>query len=113
MFEGLQSERLPGALEALLFVTDEPVGTIALASAVQAEPADVEAALIELRNRFEREERGVQLREVAGGWRLFTHPAFGELIEQYVLSWDTRRMSQAALEVLAIVVVGIDPARKD
>lgn len=106
MFEGLQPERLPGALEALLFVTDEPVDTIALATAVQAEPAEVEAALVALRDRFEREERGIQLREVAGGWRLFTHPAFGELIEQYVLSWDTRRMSQAALEVLAIVAYG-------
>ena len=46
---------------------------------------------------------GIQLREVAGGWRLFTHPAYHELIEKYVLSWDTRKLSAAAMETLAIV----------
>ncbi len=49
------------------------------------------------------QERGFQLREVAGGWRLYTHPAHHDVIEQYVLSWDTRRLSQAALEALAVV----------
>ena len=74
MFQGLQESQLAGALEALLFVTDEPVGTIALADMLEVEPADVEQALVGLRARFETEERGVQLREVAGGWRLYTHP---------------------------------------
>jgi segregation and condensation protein B len=50
--------------------------------------------------------RGFQLREVAGGWRLYSHPAYHELIEKYVLSWDTRRLSQAALETLAIIAYG-------
>lgn len=103
MFEGLQEDQLPGAVEALLFVTDEPVGTIALADMLQVDPADVQQALVELQGRLEAEGRGIQLREVAGGWRLYTHPAYHELIEQYVLSWDTRRLSQAAMEVLAIV----------
>lgn len=103
MFQGLQESQLPGALEALLFVTDEPVGTIALADMLEVDPADVERALVELRARFEDEERGVQLREVAGGWRLYTHPVYHELVEKYVLSWDTRKLSQAAMETLAIV----------
>ena len=103
MFQGLQESQLPGALEALLFVTDEPVGTIALADMLEVEPADVERALVDLRARFEDEERGVQLREVAGGWRLYTHPVYHELVEKYVLSWDTRKLSQAAMETLAIV----------
>ena len=103
MFQGLQESQLAGALEALLFVTDEPVGTIALADMLEVEPADVERALVGLRTRFEGEERGVQLREVAGGWRLATHPAYHELVERYVLSWDTRKLSQAAMETLAIV----------
>ena len=68
MFQGLQESQLAGALEALLFVTDEPVGTIALADMLEVEPADVEQALVGLRARFETEERGVQLREVAGGF---------------------------------------------
>ena len=103
MFQGLQESQIAGALEALLFVTDEPVGTIALADMLEVEPADVEQALVGLRARFEAEERGVQLREVAGGWRLYTHPVYHELVEKYVLSWDTRKLSQAAMETLAIV----------
>ena len=103
MFSGLQESQLKGALEAMLFVTDEPVGTIALADMLEVEPADVEQALVDLRAQLEEEDRGIQLREVAGGWRLFTHPAYHELIEKYVLSWDTRKLSQAAMETLAIV----------
>ena len=47
--------------------------------------------------------RGFQLREVAGGWRLFTHPAYHDVVEAYVLSWDTQKLSQAALETLAVI----------
>lgn len=103
MFQGLEESQLPGAVEALLFVTDEPVGVITLADMLEADPKVVEQALVELRDRFEREGRGIQLREVAGGWRLYTHPAYHELVEKYVLSWDTRKLSQAAMETLAIV----------
>ena len=88
MFSGLQEDQLKGALEAMLFVTDEPVGTIALADMLEVEPAEVERALVDLRAQLEEENRGIQLREVAGGWRLATHPAYHELIERYVLSWD-------------------------
>ena len=103
MFSGLQQDQLKGALEAMLFVTDEPVGTIALADMLEVEPSSVEEALVDLRAQLEEENRGIQLREVAGGWRLFTHPAYHELIEKYVVSWDTRRLSQAAIETLAVV----------
>lgn len=103
MFEGLLSDQLAGACEALLFVTDGPMGAIELAGMLEADPKDVEAALVGLRDRLAAENRGVQLREVAGGWRLCTHPVYHELIEKYVLSWDTRKLSQAALETLAII----------
>ncbi|MEE0706086.1 MAG: SMC-Scp complex subunit ScpB [Adlercreutzia sp.] len=103
MFEGLQEDQLKGAVEAMLFVTDEPVGTITLAEMLECDVATVEAALVELRADLEARGSGIQLREVAGGWRLFTHPAYHELIEKYVLSWDTRKLSGAAMETLAIV----------
>ncbi|WP_165053459.1 MULTISPECIES: SMC-Scp complex subunit ScpB [unclassified Adlercreutzia] len=103
MFQGLQADQVRGAVEALLFVTDEPVGTITLAEMLECDVALVEDALVSLRNALEFENRGIQLREVAGGWRLFTHPAYHELIEKYVLSWDTRKLSAAAMETLAIV----------
>ncbi|MEE0145040.1 MAG: SMC-Scp complex subunit ScpB, partial [Senegalimassilia anaerobia] len=90
-------------IEAMLFVTDEPVGVIELADMLEADPKLVEQALVDLREKLEREQRGIQLREVAGGWRLYTHPAYHDLVEKYVLSWDTRKLSQAAMETLAIV----------
>ena len=71
---------LMGAIESMLFVTDEPVGVLTFADMLQVDPA-----------------------RVAGGWRLYTHPRYHELIERYVLSWDTRKLSQAALETLAVV----------
>lgn len=103
MFQGLQEGKLKGAIEAMLFVTDEPVGAVTLAQMLECEVSSVQDALFELRDAFERDDRGIQLREVAGGWRLFTHPAYHELIEKYVLSWDTRKLSNAAMETLAIV----------
>ena len=106
MFEGLTEDQLPAALEAMLFVTDEPASTIALSQMLEVDPIDVTEALDKLSRDLEERQSGIQLREVSGGWRLYTHPAYHELLEKYVLSWDTRRMSQAALEVLAIVAYG-------
>ncbi len=103
MFQGLKPEQIHGAVAAMLFVTDEPLSTITMADMLQVEPSEVEIACVDLRSQYEEEESGIQLREVAGGWRLCTHPAFHELLENYVLSWDTRKLSQAALEVLSII----------
>jgi len=92
-----------GALEALLFVSDEPVAAARLGKILELEPAEITAALKGLAAEYAEDNRGFQLREVAGGWRLYTHPAFHQQVEEYVLSWDTRRLSQAALEALAVV----------
>ena len=94
---------LTGAIESMLFVTDEPVGVLTFADMLQVDPARVQESLVYLQSELEQAERGIQLREVAGGWRLYTHPRYHELIERYVLSWDTRKLSQAALETLAVV----------
>jgi len=94
---------LHGALEALLFVSDEPVSASILAKMLERDKLEIDAALVSLAKRFEEEERGIQLREVAGGWRLYSHPAYHEIIEEFILSWDTRSLSQAALEALAVI----------
>lgn len=100
---GFSDTEIKGAIEALLFVTDEPVNILTLADAIQIDPRKVEEALVLLQDELLHANRGIQLREVAGGWRLVTHPVYHELIERYVTSWDTRKLSQAALETLAIV----------
>lgn len=96
-------DNVRGALEALLFASDEPVSAARLARLLDAAPGDVESVLADLAEEYRESERGFQLREVAGGWRFYTHPAYHDVIEQYVLSWDTRRLSQAALEALAVI----------
>ncbi len=101
--ELVDDQWLAGAIESMLFVTDEPVGVLTFADMLGVDPARVQGALVSLQESLSAAERGIQLREVAGGWRLYTHPRYHELIERYVLSWDTRKLSQAALETLAVV----------
>ncbi|MDR1014544.1 MAG: SMC-Scp complex subunit ScpB [Coriobacteriales bacterium] len=102
-YENTGDYSLKGAVEALLFVSDEPVSAATLAKILDRAPTEVDIALTSLATLFEEEERGIQLREVAGGWRLYSHPAYHDLIERYVVSWDTRSLSQAALEALAVI----------
>ena len=101
--ETLETSSLKGALEALLLVSSDPVSASALASVLNVAPGEVASLLAELKVEYEERNRGFQLREVAGGWRLFTHPAFHEQVERFVLSWDTQKLSQAALETLAVI----------
>ena len=99
----LETNSLKGALEALLLVSSDPVSAPVLANALDIAPGEAASLLAELKVDYEEANRGFQLREVAGGWRLFTHPAYHDVVEAYVLSWDTQKLSQAALETLAVI----------
>lgn len=101
--ETLEPDTLKGALEALLLVSSDPVSAAQLSAVLGAAPGEIASLLAELKTEYEEANRGFQLREVAGGWRLFTHPAFHEQVEAFVLSWDTQKLSQAALEALAVI----------
>lgn len=98
-----ESDVLRGPVEALLFVTDEPISVSRMAKVLEATERDVAETLRTLQAEYAAEERGFQLREVAGGWRMYTHPAYHEQVERLVMSWDTRRLSQSALEALAVI----------
>lgn len=97
------SGSLSALLEALLLVSSDSVPLRELARAAGVSDEEAHEALTQLSEEYAAAERGIQLREVAGGWRLFTHPAFHDQVADYVLSWDTRRLSQAALETLAVI----------
>lgn len=99
---GLTSE-IRGAIEAVLFVADEPLSAAALGHAVQALPGDVEAVLSELSEEYTDSARGFELRQVAGGWRVYTRDRFADVVERYVQEGQQARLTQAALETLAIV----------
>ncbi|WP_322150436.1 SMC-Scp complex subunit ScpB [Paratractidigestivibacter sp.] len=101
--ETFDSNTLKPLLEALLLVSDDSVPATELARATGAAPGEVAQALAELSAEYSDANRGFQLREVAGGWRLFTHPAYHDQVADYVLSWDPHKLSQAALETLAVI----------
>ena len=99
----LDQGSLMGMLESLLLVSTDAVSARELANAAGASEEETVEALGALSADYADANRGIQLREVAGGWRLFTHPAYHDQVEAYVLSWDKRRLSQAALETLAVI----------
>ena len=101
--EHLDTDSLKGMLEAMLLVSDDSVPATDFAKVLGVAPGEVASALAELSAEYADANRGFQLREVAGGWRLFTHPAYHDQVARYVVSWDTRKLSQAALETLAVV----------
>jgi segregation and condensation protein B len=91
------------ALEALFFVSDEPLSASVLAQALDADRRTVEAMCDRLAAELEARRSGLVLRNVAGGWRLFTHPDTAPAVERFVLSSRQARLTKAALETLAIV----------
>ena len=90
-------------LEAILFVADEPVPLTQLAQVTETARDTVDATLGEMRASYERDARGVVLREVGGGWRMYTHPDVAPYVERFVLAVQNPRLTQAALETLSIV----------
>jgi len=94
---------LRGAVEAVLMVVEEPVEEISLASAVGVPVEDVRATVAELAAEYDAAGRGFQLRRVAGGWRIFSRVEYAPVVERFVLDGQTARLTQAALETLAIV----------
>ena len=91
------------ALEAVLMVADQPLDHLSLASAV-GYPADaVVAALEELAKEYAEQGRGFDLRNVAGGWRYYTREEYAAVVERFVLEGQQARLTQAALETLAVV----------
>lgn len=91
------------SLEALLMVADQPLDLATLASAVGYPVAEVESALADLAGEYDDQRRGFELRFVAGGWRYYTREEFAPVVERFVLDGQQARLTQAALETLAVV----------
>lgn len=94
---------LQPSLEAILMVADQPLDALTLASAVGYPAAEVEQALHDLADDYTRQRRGFELRNVAGGWRYYTREEFAPVVEGFVLEGQQARLTQAALETLAVV----------
>jgi segregation and condensation protein B len=99
----IEPEQLAAAIEAILFVVESPVTIAALAVTVQ-QPIDVvQEALDALRTGYDERGAGVEVREVAGGVRIYTRPAHAELVEQFLMEGQRSKLTQAALETLAVI----------
>src|SRR3954469_18795237 len=94
---------LSTALEAILMVVDEPVSEVLLAQVVERPTEEVVAALRALASEYDASGRGFELREVAGGWRYYTRASCAAYVERFVLDGQQARLTQAALETLAVV----------
>jgi segregation and condensation protein B len=91
------------SLEALLMVADQPLGEVTLATAVGYPVAEVTEALAALAAEYTEQGRGFDLRNVGGGWRYYTRDEYAAVVEGYVLDGQQARLTQAALETLAVV----------
>ncbi|HEY7704507.1 MAG TPA: SMC-Scp complex subunit ScpB [Acidimicrobiia bacterium] len=91
------------ALEAILFVTESPVPTEELAEVLELPKGEVEVLLAELGRRLNDRGSGLELRQVAGGWRLYSSPDAFPYLERFSTSATARKLTPAALEVLAVV----------
>lgn len=94
-------------LEAILLILDEPQSLVALAAAVAAPVPAVRQAIEGLVADYDGEtggpRRGFELREVGGGWRVYVRPEHDDLVRDFVLTQNPTRLSQAALETLAVI----------
>jgi segregation and condensation protein B len=104
-------EDLPGgavaALEAVLMVADEPVPAVRLATVLGLPTPEVEDLLATLAAEYRGEHggrpRGFELRQVGDGWRIYSAPAYHQVVGRFVLDGQTARLTQAALETLAVI----------
>jgi len=98
---------LERALEAILMVADEPLPLVSLATALSSPIAAVRQSIERLVADYDGETggptRGFELREVGGGWRIYVRPAFDDVVKEFVLTQNPTKLSQAALETLAVI----------
>ncbi|MEV4492981.1 SMC-Scp complex subunit ScpB [Micromonospora coxensis] len=99
----LDDAELRGALEAILLVVDEPVSELTLAQVLEQSPERIGPVLDEIAAGYTAAGHGFELRRAAGGWRLYTRPEYATYVERFVLDGQSVRLTQAALETLAVI----------
>lgn len=101
--EAPEAVDVSGALEAVLLVTDQPVSTAVLARVLERPEQDVQSALRALSAGYAERRSGIDVRCVAGGWRLYTRAEFSSYVERFLVDGQQARLTQAALETLAVI----------
>ena len=100
-------ENLLAALESILMVADSPLSVITLAGALELPVAEIKNAIAALKDDYDGKSsgrvRGFELREVGGGWRIFVRQDFDWAVKLFVDNENPTKLSQAALETLAVI----------
>ncbi|MEU8658930.1 SMC-Scp complex subunit ScpB [Actinoplanes philippinensis] len=99
----MDDAELAAALESIMLVVDEPVGELQLAQVMEQPVERIARTLENVSARYTAAGHGIDLRRVAGGWRLYTRPEYAAYVERFVLDGQSVRLTQAALETLAVV----------
>jgi segregation and condensation protein B len=99
----LDPDELRGGLEALLFVMDDPVDEETLAAALRCPESQVRTGLAELAEDYDRRRAGITLRRVGEGWRLYTREEHADVVQRWVADGARSKLTQAALETLAVI----------
>ena len=94
---------LRSAIEAVLLVIDEPVTELEIASALEIPVPDVESALVELEEGYAVQQRGFTLRQVGGGWRIYSRSEYAPVVSKFILAGQQAKLTQASLETLAVI----------
>lgn len=100
-------DQIERAIEAILMVADEPQSLVSLASAMSAPVKRIKEAIENLVADYDGRNggvtRGFELREVGGGWRIYVRESFDPVVADFVLTQNPTKLSQAALETLAVI----------
>jgi segregation and condensation protein B len=103
----LQEDSIEGAIEAILMVTDAPISLVSLATALEIPVNQVRDAVLKLREDYEGKAgqgaRGFELREVAGGWRIYVRENYDWAVKMFIANENPTKLSQAALETLSVI----------
>jgi len=99
----VSDRQIERALEAILMVVDEPVTELLLAQVLEVPTDEINKRLKALAESYNRESRGFELRQIAGGWRFYSHPEVASAVERFVLEGQQAKLTQAALETLAVI----------
>lgn len=101
------ADNLRAAIEAILMVADSPISLVVLAGSLEIPVAEVRDAVHSLRDDYDGVSggtvRGFELREVGGGWRIFVRQSFDWAVKLFVANENPTKLSQAALETLAVI----------
>lgn len=97
-----QSERA-AIIEALIFVSDEPLSVKAIADVLKEDKAVISDTLASLSEEFNSRNSGLHLREVAGGWQFATRPEFHEHVRAFLKTRPSAKLTLASLETLAVI----------